>query len=453
MMKRIGLVAGREFLAAVGNRGFVIGLLLTPALVIAASALIPRLSAGRSSPVRGQVVVLDETGVVAARLRQALTPEAVARRQEEATARTLANVPAMLRNEAARTQVRAADPSPELEIVERPIAGLEAERRALAVNRPTATRTVAVVAIRQTAVSPTPEPAAYTSYEIFVPSSVDDRVESTLYNALREAILDARAQASRMDRAATERMMRVDRPTSVTMTASGELQTSAGFRLLLPFAFAGLLVFAIMIGGQTLLTSTIEEKSNRVIEVLLSALSPFELMAGKILGQMAVSLLVLALYAGAGLMVLTSFAMGGLISPLLIVYLVVFFVISYLVFAAVFAAVGAMVNEAREAQALITPVVLVLVSPWLLGPTLARDPNSTLSLVLSFLPPVNTFAMMVRLASASPPPAWQVAITLAIGLVTAAAVTWLAAKVFKVALLMHGKPPSFATLLRWAKDA
>ena len=129
--------------------------------------------------------------------------------------------------------------------------------------------------------------------------------------------------------------------------------------------FAGLLVFGVMIGGQTLLTQTVEEKSNRVVEVLLSAVSPIELMAGKILGQMAVSMLVLALYVGMGLFMLMSFAMIGLLDPVLIVYLVVFFVISYLLFAAVFSAVGAAVNEMREAQSLMTPVMLALMAPWM----------------------------------------------------------------------------------------
>ena len=97
--------------------------------------------------------------------------------------------------------------------------------------------------------------------------------------------------------------MRVRRAASVTVTAGDrapdQRRRSIAF---LPFVFAGLLVFGIMIGGQTLLTQTIEEKSSRVIEVLLSAVSPLELMAGKILGQMAVSMLVLALYIGIGLL-------------------------------------------------------------------------------------------------------------------------------------------------------
>jgi ABC-type Na+ efflux pump permease subunit len=217
--------------------------------------------------------------------------------------------------------------------------------------------------------------------------------------------------------------------------------------------FAGLLVFGIMIGGQTLLTQTVEEKSNRVIEVLLSAVSPLELMAGKILGQMAVSMLVLAFYIGIGLFALMSFAMIGLLNPILILYLVLFFLISYLLFAAVFSAVGAAVNEMREAQSLMTPVMLLLMAPWMFATVIGREPNSTFAVALSFIPPVNTFAMMIRLGSATPPPTWQVLATMVVGLAAAVAVTWFAAKVFKVGLLMHGKAPNMATLIRWARAA
>jgi ABC-2 type transport system permease protein len=201
------------------------------------------------------------------------------------------------------------------------------------------------------------------------------------------------------------------------------------------------------------MTSTVEEKASRVVEVLLSAVSPLELMAGKVLGQMAVSLLVLGLYIGIGVLMLSSFAMLGLLDPWLIAYLVIFFLITYFLFASVFGAIGAAVTEMREAQALVTPVMLLLMVPWLLVAPVARDPNTTMAIALSFIPPVNTLAMMIRMASTSPPPLWQVWLTIGIGLASACAVTWAAAKIFRIGLLMYGKPPNFATMLRWVRQA
>jgi ABC-type Na+ efflux pump permease subunit len=168
---------------------------------------------------------------------------------------------------------------------------------------------------------------------------------------------------------------------------------------------------------------------------------------------MAVSMLVLALYIGMGLFVLMSVALIGLLDPMLIVYLVLFFLVSYLLFSAVYAAIGAAVNEMREAQSLMTPLILALMAPWVFAPIIGREPNSTFAIVMSFLPPVNTFAMMIRLASTTPPPLWQVALTLIVGLAAAVVTIWFAGKVFKVGLLMHGKAPDMRTLVRWAKQA
>jgi ABC-2 type transport system permease protein len=84
---------------------------------------------------------------------------------------------------------------------------------------------------------------------------------------------------------------------------------------------------------------------------------------------------------------------------------------------------------------------------------LGRAPNSAISVAMSLIPPFNGFGMMARLASGTPPPLWQVLLSIVIGLVASAATVWFAGKVFKIGLLMHGKPPTFATMIRWARMA
>jgi ABC-2 type transport system permease protein len=178
-----------------------------------------------------------------------------------------------------------------------------------------------------------------------------------------------------------------------------------------------------------------------------------ELMAGKLIGQMAVSLLVLALYIAMGLTVLTSLSLFGLFNPWLIFYMLIFFIIMYLVFGSLMMAIGAAVNEMREAQGLMMPLMLLMMIPWFLWFPISRNPNALSSVVLSFIPPVNTFAMLLRMASSAPPPWWQVWVSIAIGVVSVFAALWFAAKVFRIGLLMYGKPPNFATLIRWARSA
>jgi ABC-2 type transport system permease protein len=106
-----------------------------------------------------------------------------------------------------------------------------------------------------------------------------------------------------------------------------------------------------------------------------------------------------------------------------------------------------------EAQSFMGPVVILLVVGYTMTGIIGQAPNSTFSVAMSFIPPINTFAMMGRIASSAPPPAWQVWATLCISCVAVAGVVWFASKVFKIGLLMHGKPPSIATLIRWARMA
>jgi len=460
-MRRIGYIALREFLATVATRGFIVGLLVMPAMLVVAFAVAPRLMAQRGQQVRGQVAVLDRTGMVGAELRATLAPEAIAARREEAARRALASAPQPMRELAAGADGRASTAAvaaaigsvPHLDVVERPPdADLQSEKAWLTETSPDV-RHVAVAVIHADAVRLAPGRQDYGGYDLYVPANLDDRVETVLYDSLREAIVNARVGIEKMDRRAIDAILRVPRTQSVTVMKGNERATVGGFNRALPFVFVGLLLFGVLMGGQGLVTSTIEEKSSRVIEVLLSAVSPFELLAGKILGQMGVSLVVLALYIGLGLLTLVSFTLLGLLDLMLVFYLVIFFIITYLVIGSLMVAVGAAVNEMREAQSLMMPIMLTMMVPWVLAAPIAREPNSPFSTAMSFIPPVNTFAMLLRLTSTAPPPAWQVWLTIVVGIGAVVAAVWFASKVFRIGLLMHGKPPDLATLIRWAKAA
>jgi ABC-type Na+ efflux pump permease subunit len=197
----------------------------------------------------------------------------------------------------------------------------------------------------------------------------------------------------------------------------------------------------------------VEEKSTRVVELLLSAVSPIQLMAGKILGQMAVGLTLMVLYGALGITVLVAMSLLDLLSPSSLVYLFLFFFIAYFMIASTMAAIGSAVNDVREAQSLQGPFVIVLMVPYFLWLPISRDPNSTLSVVLSMIPPINPFVMVARIASTEPPPHWQVWLSLLIGAAAGLGMLWAAAKVFRIGLLMFGKPPNLRTLIRWVRMA
>jgi ABC-type Na+ efflux pump permease subunit len=463
-MRRIGLIAEREFLGTVLTRGFIVGVLVVPAVMALAFALGPRLMNQRSAPVRGQIAVIDPTGAVMAELRATITPAAIAARREEAARRALAAVPAGVRDLAGAAATapssdaieRIAGTVPDLQVIDRPADAGDPDMRAAKAwltDAAPGDRHIALVVVQPDAVTRAPGRIDYGTYELYVPLNLDDRIETSIFESLREAIINARVRAQHLDRVSLDEIARVPRARSVTVTKDSERVTVGAFNRIMPFAFVGLLLVSVLMGGQGLMMSTVEEKTSRVIEVLLSAVSPFELLAGKIVGQMAVSLVVLGLYIVLAFMLLASFAMFGLLDLSLVFYLLIFFVITYVTIGAAMAAVGSAVNEMREAQSLMMPIMLVLMVPWVLAAPIAREPNSTFSTAISFTPPVNTFAMLLRLTSSAPPPSWQVWVTIAIGLVSVVGSVWCASQVFTIGLLMHGKPPDLKTLVRWIREA
>jgi ABC-2 type transport system permease protein len=131
----------------------------------------------------------------------------------------------------------------------------------------------------------------------------------------------------------------------------------------------------------------------------------------------------------------------------------VFYLFTFLVFGSLMLTIGSMVNQMADAQAFQGPMMILLVGGYVLTPIIGAAPNSSFSVTMSFMPFINTYAMMARVASSAPPPGWQVVGSMLVSCVTAGAVVWFAAKVFKIGLLMHGKPPSLGTLIKWARMA
>jgi ABC-type Na+ efflux pump permease subunit len=400
---------------------------------------------------------VDPTSRIVSELRQAFDPVRIAARRKEEAERALKAVPQSIRETGGRVAgeniQNALGPIPDIRIQERtPGADLEETKKWL-ISAPDGTKHLALVVIHKDAVEPAEGSLEYGAYDIYIPADLDDRAGAAIQRGLREAIVNARLQARALDKETVDAIVNVPTVKSVTVTPDRERETIRGFNFLLPAAFGVLLLMGVMGGGGQLLTTTVEEKSSRVVEVLLSAVSPMELMAGKLLAQMAVSLIGMALYLVMGIALLFSFAHFGLLDFWLIFYLLIFFVITYFVLGSLMMAVGAAVNEMKEAQSLMAPLTIVFMVPWILWMPISSNPASTLSIVMSFVPPVNNFAMLLRMASNVPPPLWQVWLSITVGVASVYAAVWFSSKVYRIGLLMHGKPPNLATLVRWARAA
>ncbi len=473
-MSKVLHVAWRELISTVATKAFVIGVLVTPVIVAVMILALPLLIDPSPPKIDGELAIVDPTGEVAAGVREYLSPEAIARRRtdfEEQIDDVMPDAVRGLTGDPAAAGVApearqwtpgavidqalaaAIGEAPEIEVVTLPAdADLEREKAPLLAGEARDGGRLALAVVDDDAITPR-EDGVYGRYRLFVREKLDDRLEGEIKDALRDTITGARVAARGLDPQEIQALTRVGHVRSIAVTEKGERETSELLNVLLPVGFMGLLLISVMTGGQYLLTTTIEEKSSRVVEVLLSAVSPMQLMTGKILGQMAVGLIILVLYAGMGVSALITFSALGLIDPWLIVYLLIFFLLAYLLLASLMAAIGAAVNEMREAQTMMTPVVMMIMVPWVLWLPISRDPNSLFAVFTSLLPPINSYVMLLRMTSSTPPPLWQVWLSIAIGVASVYVAVWIAAKVFRIGLLMHGKPPDLATLWRWVRMA
>jgi ABC-2 type transport system permease protein len=226
------------------------------------------------------------------------------------------------------------------------------------------------------------------------------------------------------------------------------------------FIFVMILYMSLLLYGIAVMRGILEEKSNRVMEVLLGSLSPDQLMTGKIIGIGLVGLTQMAVYAATAGVVRVYIAanqvegdwtaMLDAFSPVKMFYFVVFFVLGYFMFTALFAAVGAVCNSEQEAQNLQTPLVMCLVVPMLATLFFVGNPDSTVAVVVSLIPIFTPMVMFMRI-SVLTPPLWQILLSVVLLLATIWVFFKGVAKIFRVGILMYGKRPTIPEILRWAR--
>lgn len=465
-MIKVFHIAVREFLATVLTKGFLFGILFPPIMIAIMSILMPLLMNKAAPRVKGHVAIIDASGEVAPRLERAFTEDAIRQRREKRQGEMLdgAGVPKQVQDAAKSGQARQVEPAPDLTLKVLPVgtdvdvakaairqdsaAGASGGKEAAEVPDPR----LALVVIPSSAVTPQ-EGKAYSGFEMFVAPKLDIEVRGDVEAQVREAIVNARIIAANMNVESIRAITSRPEATTKAITSTGEKKGSEVAQLLIPGAFMLLLWISVFTCGQYLLSSTIEEKSNRVMEVLLSAVSPMQLMAGKILGQMCVGIVMLTLYGSAGMFGLVAAAMLDFVDLSNLFYLAIYFVIAFSLIACLMAAVGSAVNDIREAQSLLGPIMIVLIIPMMLWMPILRNPNSTFAQVASFVPPISPFVMVLRVAGSEKIPTWQIPASIIVGFISVGVFLWAASKVFRIGVLMYGKPPNIATLIKWVRMA
>lgn len=283
--------------------------------------------------------------------------------------------------------------------------------------------------------------------------------------AVRQASMAQRLEREGVDAATVDSLVtaQIDIPAERITDRGRGGSGIVGF--LFAFGVAFLLYMSIILYGQNVLRGVMEEKQTRVAEVVMSSVRTDTLLAGKVIGVGAVGLTQLLLWG------LTSWILLEIRAPILarlgqpvaplelpsvgaggLVLLLAFFLLGFIFYSALFAAVGAMVNSDQEAQQAAQPVMLLLIAGIIFLNPVLLDPQSTLAKVVSIIPFSAPIIMPLRLSLISVP-AWELAASLAALLAASLLAVWLAARIYRVGMLMYGKRPSVRELVRWVRMA
>ncbi len=264
---------------------------------------------------------------------------------------------------------------------------------------------------------------------------------------LQRAHVDPKIVSYAVQRVTIEPMSLYTRTTGGEIKRAEKSQTEAA--IFVPMTVMMLMFMAIMVSAQPLLNSVLEEKQQRIAEVLLGSASPFQIMMGKLLGNVAVSVTIVAIYFVGGFFVLRHYHMTEVLPAHIIPWFIAFQILAVLLFGSVFVAVGAACTEIKEAQSYMTPIMLLLVLPMMVWFNILREPLSKFATAISFFPPCTPMIMVMRMAATRTLPMWQPIVGIGVVLITVVICVWAAGRVFRIGLLAQGKAPKPSELIRW----
>ena len=429
-MSRILVVATSEFLSLVRAKFFLIGLFMMPVLV-GTSIAIQVFAAKQVDHEEHQFAVIDRTGVLYAPLAKAAEEH----------------------NQAAGSG--AAQTGPHFVPREVDLGGRSADDVKIELSEQIkAKKLFAVVEIPETVIdinSTDSAPIAYytetASYQAlpdwlqtelsqeisarrFTQASVDPKLVAKLTKTTRLSTLGL------MERGASGEVIKAKRVDSIETFA-------------VPFGLMYLLFLAIMTSAPQLMNAVLEEKMSRISEVLVSSVTPFQLMTGKLVGMTAVATLLAVFYLFGGSYALLYAGRLDALQPQLIIWFLLFLVCAVLMYGSLFVSIGAAASDIKDAQGMMQPAMIMVMLPILLATVVIQHPDSGVAVGASLFPTTAPFLMLVRLALKPGPPFWQLALSVVITLATAVGFVWAAGRIFRVGLLMQGKGATLPEMIRW----
>lgn len=419
----IKVIARREYVTHVRTKGFWIGTVALPVFILAMGVL-PTLVMTKAKTVH-KMVVVDETGALG----------------EDLTSRL---------NERSGSGRRPVG----FEAVLQPASGDEAAQQA-ELDRDVLAGTI------DSWVWMAPEDLEDGRVEYHAESVSNFATQDVLEDALSHVVRRYRLQEAGFDPDQIQGLEGSIKLNTMRVSESGSREEGAAASFILAYVLFLLLYMILIIYGQQVMQGVLEEKTSRVVEVVVSSARPFELMMGKLIGICLTALTQLGVWLGT-LAVVTLPAVAASFAWLppdlkiptlpgaVVAHFFILFFLGFFLFASFYAAIGAAFNNVQEASQLSTFAIMFLVAPFMFMMPVINDPDSTLAVVLSMVPTFTPLLMMLRI-TVKMPPWWQIALAYTLTAGFTLFMIWMAGRIYRVGILMYGKKPTPKEILRWVR--
>ncbi len=452
-MNKMFAVMKREYLQAVRRKSFIIMTLLLPFLM-AALMILPGLIMTRGMGQK-RIAVLDATG----QLQPAFAkPNETPKEEKKTTTK-----------DEARKALSGRRRGPELPTR----ISVEYSNQAAAANLDDAVKPYlqrlnakddstykleGVFVIPKTAVS---DPDAQMTY--YCRSSTDLMTQERLSRLANRSLQRMRLSANGISPEKVNDLLQDLPVEAVQLSRSGERKKGGELNFIVAFLFGAMLILPSLVYGQETMRGIVQEKTERVVEVLVSSMSPMQLLTGKIIGVAAVGLTQIAVWMTMvgilGAYAATTMAVAQadinfsqFIRPIVGVYFVIFYALAYLTYVCVYAIAGAICNSEKEAQQFMMPIMMLMMAPWFLMMPIVMNPDAPFAVGFSLSPVFGPITMFVR-STVTDPPMWHFLVSIGVSILTILVFFWVTAKIFRIGILSYGKRPTIPELMRWVRVA
>jgi ABC-2 type transport system permease protein len=440
-MRKVLVVAMREYQAAVKTKAFLLSLILMP-VMMGGSIFFQVAMRDKVDITEKHIAVVDHSGV----LFPAIAVAALARDQADVKDGGI-----FQERDGERKQVQ-----PRYILEKDEAADVDPKQTLLRLSdRVRAHELFAFVIVGKDVLDPE-APSDDAAVQYYSNSPTYDDVQEWFVGPVNKKVQELRLAEAKLDpktvAAATKRVW-VGNLGLVSVDAAGQVtkaqETNRIANLFVPMGLMMLMFMVVMVGASPLMQSVLEEKMQRIAEVLLGSISPFSLMMGKLLGMVGVSLTIATLYMVGAFISLKKAGYSEFFPAHVVWWFIVYQALAVLMFGALFIAIGAAVSDMKEAQSLMTPVMLVVVAPMFVWTNVVKEPLSMMSTAFSLFPPATPMLMVMRQAVPPGIPAWQPLVGILGVLATTLVFVFAAGRIFRVGILMQGKGAKFGEMMRW----